>query len=216
MRLPYEKAVEKGVIKSVKSIKLSNDEKKVLKEGIVFDAFDSDVYNVAAVINAINVQKVAQFEAFSNYLYAPLKRSFRSFVRIISIVFRAVRSFKIKRIQARIQSGKSNPSELNKFKNEPIKHTIFQVEQQIDNVITVGGNDYKEHVEDQRIDNVIAADENDNKEDVEHTTKVKNNHVEVIINMLNSERSSDKCFAISQNENFRAAAMAYYKLPSKS
>ena len=36
MRWPYDKAVEKGIIKSVKSIKLSNDEKKVLKEGIVF------------------------------------------------------------------------------------------------------------------------------------------------------------------------------------
>ena len=33
--------------------------------------------------------------------------------------------------------------------------------------------------------------------------------------MLNEEKSSDRCYAISRNKKFRKAAMEYYKQPSK-
>ena len=57
MRKSYEEAIAEGVIKPVKDIKLSNDAKKTMKEGVIFDTFDADESNVAvAQINTIDVQ----------------------------------------------------------------------------------------------------------------------------------------------------------------
>ena len=68
MRKSYEEAIAEGVIKPVKDIKLSSDAKKTMKECVIFYTFDADESNVAvAQINTIDVQKVAQREAFSNY-----------------------------------------------------------------------------------------------------------------------------------------------------
>ena len=39
-REPLEEAKESGVIKTVEEIKLTNDKKKVFKEGIVYDTFE--------------------------------------------------------------------------------------------------------------------------------------------------------------------------------
>ena len=81
-------AVANGIIKSVHEIKLSNEAKKVMKEGIIFDQFEADDTMVAvAKINVIDVRKVAEREAFAEYIYPPLKRSFRSLVRITSLDF---------------------------------------------------------------------------------------------------------------------------------
>ena len=40
MKVPYEDALAEGIIKTVKDIKLTNDAKKALKEGIIFDHFN--------------------------------------------------------------------------------------------------------------------------------------------------------------------------------
>ena len=128
MKKPYEEAVANGIIKSVKDIKLSNDAKKILKEGIIFDTFDKDESNVAvAKINTIDIKKVAEMEAFSRYIYDPLKRSFRPTVRIISLVLRAVRKFKEGRIRSKIRDGKMDISELEKLSPKNVKFTAFQV-----------------------------------------------------------------------------------------
>ena len=48
-----------------------------MKEGIIFDQFEADDSKVAvAKINLIDVKKVAEREAFSEYIFPPLKRSF--------------------------------------------------------------------------------------------------------------------------------------------
>ena len=109
MRKSHEEALAEGVIKSVKDIKLSNDEKKKMKEGVIFDTFDTDEDNVAvAMVNTIDLQKIAEREAFSEYIFPPLKRSFRPTVRIISLVILAIRRFKEGMIKARIKAGKAD------------------------------------------------------------------------------------------------------------
>ena len=128
MRKSYEEAVTEGSIKSVKDIKLTNEAKKVMKEGVIFDIFDDEANNVAvALTNTIDIRKVAEREAFSNYIYPPLRRSFRPTVRIVSLVLLAVKRFKEGRIQARIRKGKADISELDKMNKEKcVKFATFQ------------------------------------------------------------------------------------------
>ena len=79
MKMSIDKANEKGVIKSIENIKLSNEKKKVLKEGIVYDTFDEINEGVFAVahVGRIDQEKTKQRLIFSNYIYPPLKRSFK-------------------------------------------------------------------------------------------------------------------------------------------
>ena len=67
MEKPYEDIVNEGIIKSVHKIKLTNDERKILKEGIIYDQFESDDYNVGFMkINVVDVKKIAEREAYSD------------------------------------------------------------------------------------------------------------------------------------------------------
>ena len=128
MTRSYEEAVKQGIIKSVLDIKLSNEAKKVMKEGIVFDQFEADDDKVAvAKINLIDVKKVAEREAFSDYIFPPLKRSFRPTVRIISLVLLAVRKFKEGALKARIKAGKVRKEELDKLKPVNVKFSMFGI-----------------------------------------------------------------------------------------
>ena len=77
MRKPYKQAIADGVIKTVREIRLSNEAKKQLKEGIVFDQFEADEATFPVImVNSIDVKKIAEREAFSEYIFPPLKRSF--------------------------------------------------------------------------------------------------------------------------------------------
>ena len=58
----------------------------ILRKGAIFDDFEQ----------ADHVKKVAEVENESNYLYSPLKRTFRSVVRINAYVILACRKFKRK------------------------------------------------------------------------------------------------------------------------
>ena len=128
MRQPHEDALKSGIVKSVKDIKLSNEAKKTMREGIIFDQFESDESYVASkMINSIDINKVAEREAFSRYIYPPLKRSFRPTVRIVSLVLLAVRKFKEGGIKRKIRVGKADPSELDKLKPDKVRFTMFPV-----------------------------------------------------------------------------------------
>ena len=128
MRQPHDDAIKAGIVKSVKDIKLSNEAKKTMKEGIIFDQFESDESNVALMrINSIDINKVAELEAFSQYIYPPLKRSFRPTVRIISLILLAVRKFKEGGIKRRIRVGKADQSDLEKLKPDSVRFTMFPV-----------------------------------------------------------------------------------------
>merc|ERR1712015_189975 len=96
MKLSIEKAKESGVIKSAGDIKLSNDEKKVFKKELVYDTFEEE--NIGAFTvkrhEKIDKDKVEERLKFSKYIYPPLKRSFKSVLRIIALVMVAARKFK--------------------------------------------------------------------------------------------------------------------------
>ena len=116
MRLPYDEAIRSGVIKTVKDIKLNNDEKKKLKEGIVFETFDDKEDNTAlSLITVINIRKVAEREAYSDYIYPPLKRSWLPTVRIISLVLLAVKRFKRMLLVSKVRDGRAQIEEIKSF-----------------------------------------------------------------------------------------------------
>ena len=119
MKLPHGEALKSGVTKTfnVKDIKLSNDEKKTMKEGTVFDTFeDYDGSNVAvSMVNTVDVLKVSEQEAYSGYIFPPLKRSLRPTVRIISLVLLAVKKFKKKLILSKIRSSEAQIPDLEKL-----------------------------------------------------------------------------------------------------
>ena len=128
MRKHHEDALKSGIIKSVQDIKLTNEAKKVMKEGIVFDQFEKDESNVAIErVNLIDVNKVAEREAFSRYIYPPLKRSFRTTVRIVSLIFMAIRKFKEGRVKRRVREGKADLSQLQDLKPDKVRFSLFHV-----------------------------------------------------------------------------------------
>ena len=123
----YDDIVAKGIIKSVHEIRLSNDKKKVLKEGIIYYQFESYDYDVGLMkINVLDVKKIAEQEAYSKYIFPPMKRSFLPTVRIISLVLLAVRKFKEGCVKSRIKMGLADISELHSLKPKSVKFATFQ------------------------------------------------------------------------------------------
>ena len=94
MQRSLEEARKEGIIKHIKDIKLNNENKKNVKDGIVFYVFDEsdDEAGVFAVciLARHDCKKVADCEVASKYLYPPLKRNFTSMVRITGYVLLAV------------------------------------------------------------------------------------------------------------------------------
>lgn len=146
MREPLQKAIESGIITNTKDIKLSNDAKKVFREAIIYDsmednenkvntyqagcaiaAFKKEIQANTASVHTINNDKVLEREIFANYIYPPMKRSFRPTVRIIAHVLRAVAIFKKKLILAKIRRGEADKSELKKLIPAPVKFTAFHM-----------------------------------------------------------------------------------------
>ena len=126
MKLPIKEAEEKGFIKSVQKIKLDNDSKNVLKEGVLFNAPDNEQLEdgcfAVSVINSVNIDKMVEREVFTDYLYSPLKRSFSSLVRITALVLRACRKFMLQR-----KGRMTKPNELEKYNVKPAKFSIFTI-----------------------------------------------------------------------------------------
>ena len=78
-------------------------------------------------IHTLDIQKIAQREAFSKYIYPPLKRSFLPTVRIISLVLVAARKFKEGLIRRRAKAGKAEISDIDELKPKTVRFTIFEV-----------------------------------------------------------------------------------------
>ena len=97
-------------------------------ESVAFDEFDSDgIAFAVSQINTIDVNKVAKREAYSNYLYPVLKRSFLSKVRIMSIVMKSVKKVKIFGMRFKVKRKEVDVSKLNEMENEleKVKLTVF-------------------------------------------------------------------------------------------
>ena len=129
MNMSINKAKESGIIKHVDDIKLTNDKKKVFKEGIIFDTFD-DTGDVAvfgvAKFGKIDKPRIAEREVKAEYLFPPLKRSFKFLVRITAHVLVAVSKFKRLLIKKQIARGEKSVPDLKALDLKPPIFTVFQ------------------------------------------------------------------------------------------
>ena len=112
MKLSIQKAQKAGLIKTVEDIKLTNDKKKTFKEGTAYDTFDDTEQGIFAVakIDVKNHKKIFERQMFSSYLYPPLKRSFKSVIRITALVLLAVAKLKRLLIRKDFQDPSPTPS----------------------------------------------------------------------------------------------------------
>ena len=127
MRLSMSKAQEIGVVKTVEDIKLTNDKKKIFKEGIAYDTF-SDVdqgFFAIAKVYAIYDDKIVKRQKFSNYIYPPLKRSFTALVRITALVLLAHAKLMKPVIKLRIRKGEQSKQALKALDFPPARFKVF-------------------------------------------------------------------------------------------
>ena len=131
MQRSLEEARKEGIIKHMEDIKLNNENKKKVKDGIVFDVFDEsdDKAGVFAVCNLAkdDCKKVADCEVSSNYLYPPLKRKFTSVVRITSYVLLAVTRWKKKLYLKQIGRQERDSADLEKLEFKEPTFSLFNV-----------------------------------------------------------------------------------------
>ena len=131
-----DQARKDGVIKNIEDIKLNNEKKKIIKDGIIFDTFDTsnDDSGVFAVVNLskIDTRKVIEYEVASNYLYPPLKRKFTSVVRITALVMLACAKFKKKLYLKQIERKERNTEDLKLLDFKQPKFSLFHILAQID------------------------------------------------------------------------------------
>ena len=101
MRLSLNDAVDTGAVKPLRELKLSHENKKSVKEGIIFDSFAEDKDMFAVVMLAkINIEETAKREIEASYVYSPTQRKFSSFVRITALVLKAAKLFKLNLISS--------------------------------------------------------------------------------------------------------------------
>ena len=93
MKLEVEEAIKSGVIRNVEDIKLDNESRKAFKEGVHLDSSLNYAANQTQDDPRYLVTKTIERDKFSNYIFPPLKRSFRGFVRITALVLLAVKKF---------------------------------------------------------------------------------------------------------------------------
>ena len=126
MRLPYEEALQSGVIRQVSDIQLDHESKKKLKEGLlVEDEYEKQIHGFLVRTSLNDAQKVVECEAASKYIYPPLKYRFRRTVRTISCVLLAVKKFKLLLLRAKAKRGVKVDSELEKIRNPTTKFRYF-------------------------------------------------------------------------------------------
>ena len=108
MRLSLEEAANQKFIRPIEDLKLTHEEKKVVKKGIIFDGCDDNDDRFAVIMAVkVDIQKTAEREAEANYVFSPTRRKFSVFVRITALVLRAVRRFKTKGLLRRIKDSQA-------------------------------------------------------------------------------------------------------------
>ena len=130
MRLGIDDAMKTGVIKHVDEIKLDNEARKQFKEGVLLDSsLNFTVHSIEDDPRYVVPKKVLEREEFSNYVYPPLKRGFKSFIRIASLVLLAAKKFKVGMVRARTLRGEtvSDGSTPDSLKSQPAKFSMFHV-----------------------------------------------------------------------------------------
>lgn len=89
MRRPLEEAIKIGTVKSIENIRLENDQKRILKQGITHDDFDDsgDFFAILSASKDDEVEIKKRMSA-SNFIVEPLGRHFAAVVRITAMVIK--------------------------------------------------------------------------------------------------------------------------------
>ena len=96
MKGSIEDAVEKGILKPAKDLIMNRDEEDDFKKGFVFEK-GHEILTRGHLALPVKIQKVRERIQATDYLFNPAKFSFDKSVRILSIVFRFVKSFKCRK-----------------------------------------------------------------------------------------------------------------------
>ena len=93
MRLSLEEAaMNQKFIRPIEDLKLTHEENKVVKKGIIFNGCDDNDDRFAVIMAVkVDIQKTAEREAEANYIFSPTRRTLSVFIRIIALVIRAIR-----------------------------------------------------------------------------------------------------------------------------
>ena len=102
-----EDAVKNGILTPALDLKLNTDEEKSFKEGMIFEK-SKEILTPGhpAVMLASRTESVQARYEYSNYLLSPTKFKFEKCVRIYSIVWKFVRSFKC--VKGKLKSRKDD------------------------------------------------------------------------------------------------------------
>ena len=107
---------------------MDNNSKKAFKEGVLLDSSLSYVANQLPNDPKFSIaKKILERETFSSYVFPPLKRRFRSFVRITGLVLLACKKFKQGMVTARSKRNipVSDGSTMESFDDPPVKFSVF-------------------------------------------------------------------------------------------
>ena len=129
MKGSLKKAAEDGIVKSTDDIKLNNDKKKKFKEGIAYDTFDDVDHGIFAVaqVEKVDAKKTQERIMVSKYIYDPLRRSFKSLVRITALVLLVAFKWKRALLRKKVARGEVCKSELEKLKFGAAKFSSVQL-----------------------------------------------------------------------------------------
>ena len=130
MKLPYEKALESGIVRKVSDIKLDHEAKKKFKEGLLFEEdYERQIKGFLVRISKSDPKKVIKCENESGYIYPPLKYNFQRTVRTVGCILRAIRKFKLGRARARVKNGLMSELELKNLNQMTTRFQYFTVDQ---------------------------------------------------------------------------------------
>ena len=95
-------------------LKLSQEKKKMFKNGVMFGTFDDSDSSFFAVarVSKIDLGKVQDRMLKMNYLFAPLKPKFESLVRITALVLRYKNKLRKRAVNNLIERGKKIKKDL--------------------------------------------------------------------------------------------------------
>ena len=96
MRDSIENAIKDEILKPASSLSLNKEEEDSYKKGFIFEK-GHEILTRGHLAFPVKVQKAKQRLEAGNYLFNPAKFSFDKTVRVLSLVFRFIKSFKCRK-----------------------------------------------------------------------------------------------------------------------
>ena len=145
--MSHKKALETGNVRKALDIKLGNETKKGLKEGLLIEGeYERQIKGFVVNVALNDPKKIVECENASKYIYPPLKYSFRRTVRTVACILKAVRKFKMGRVNAKIREGLMTNIDLEKLKDllqnsDTFQHCGISLEETLQPYQKVGDQD---------------------------------------------------------------------------